>query len=262
MRFVGVEPAGHGVDSGEHGASISAGTDGVLHGARTRILQEPDGLITPAHSISAGLDYPGSGPEHAYLAAEGLATYESATDDEALAGFHAFSELEGIVPALEAAHVDRVAHARGRCGPARLQARSAYALWPRGQGRRDGEEDDALMKIFRFDKDSGKVLDRYGSSDVTIVPIAKGHQMYRITTAHFDPGGTIGQHLTGMPQVFMVLAGRGWVSGKSGGRVPISAGQAVMWESEEPHESGTEDGMTVVMLQAIDPQVQMSEPPG
>lgn len=105
VRLVGVEPAGHGVDSGEHGASISAGTDGVLHGARTRILQEPDGLITPAHSISAGLDYPGSGPEHAYLAAEGLATYESATDDEALAGFHVFSELEGIVPALEAAHV-------------------------------------------------------------------------------------------------------------------------------------------------------------
>jgi tryptophan synthase beta chain len=104
VKLLGVEPGGHGVDTDQHGASISAGTDGVLHGARTRILQEPDGLIRPAHSVSAGLDYPGSGPEHAYLAAEGLATYVSVTDDEALAGFHAFSELEGIVPALEAAH--------------------------------------------------------------------------------------------------------------------------------------------------------------
>jgi tryptophan synthase beta chain len=105
VRLVGVEPAGHGIESGEHGASVSAGTDGVLHGARTRILQEPDGLITPAHSVSAGLDYPGSGPEHAYLSARGLATYVSVTDEVALEGFRAFSELEGIVPALEAAHV-------------------------------------------------------------------------------------------------------------------------------------------------------------
>jgi tryptophan synthase beta chain len=104
VRLVGVEPGGYGVETDEHGASISAGTDGVLHGARTRILQEPDGLIHPAHSVSAGLDYPGSGPEHSYLNAEGLAEYTSATDDEALDAFHAFSELEGIVPALEAAH--------------------------------------------------------------------------------------------------------------------------------------------------------------
>ncbi len=104
VRLVGVEPAGHGIESGEHGASVSAGTDGVLHGARTRILQEPDGLITPAHSVSAGLDYPGSGPEHAYLSSQRLATYVSVTDDVALEGFRTFSELEGIVPALEAAH--------------------------------------------------------------------------------------------------------------------------------------------------------------
>ncbi len=104
VKLVGVEPGGAGIDTDQHGASISAGTDGVLHGARTRILQEPDGLIRPAHSVSAGLDYPGSGPEHAYLAAEGLATYVSVTDDEALAAFRTFSELEGIVPALEAAH--------------------------------------------------------------------------------------------------------------------------------------------------------------
>jgi tryptophan synthase beta chain len=104
VRLVGVEPGGHGIHTEEHGASISAGTDGVLHGAKTRILQEPDGLIHPAHSVSAGLDYPGSGPEHAYLNAEGLAEYTSATDDEALAAFHTFAELEGIVPALEASH--------------------------------------------------------------------------------------------------------------------------------------------------------------
>jgi len=104
VRLVGVEPGGLGVETKEHGASLSAGTDGVLHGARTRILQDPDGLIRPAHSVSAGLDYPGSGPEHAYLQASGLAEYTSVTDDEALAAFHAFAELEGIVPALEAAH--------------------------------------------------------------------------------------------------------------------------------------------------------------
>jgi tryptophan synthase beta chain len=104
VRLVGVEPAGRGLDTDEHGAALSAGSDGVLHGARTRILQEPDGLIHPAHSISAGLDYPGSGPEHAYLRAQGLADYVSATDDEALDAFRAFSELEGIVPALEPAH--------------------------------------------------------------------------------------------------------------------------------------------------------------
>jgi tryptophan synthase beta chain len=104
VRLVGVEPGGRGTDPGEHGASISGGTDGVLHGAKTRILQEPDGLIVEAHSVSAGLDYPGSGPEHAYLAAEGLATYASVTDDEALDAFTTFSQLEGIVPALEAAH--------------------------------------------------------------------------------------------------------------------------------------------------------------
>ncbi len=104
IRLVGVEPGGHGVDTLEHGASLSEGTDGVLHGARTRILQEPDGLIRPAHSVSAGLDYPGSGPEHAYLQASGLAEYTSVTDEEALDGFQALCRLEGIVPALEASH--------------------------------------------------------------------------------------------------------------------------------------------------------------
>jgi tryptophan synthase beta chain len=104
VRLVGVEAGGHGIDTDEHGAALTAGTDGVLHGAHTRILQEPDGLIHPAHSVSAGLDYPGAGPEHAHLRAEGLAEYVASTDDEALNAFRVFSELEGIVPALEPAH--------------------------------------------------------------------------------------------------------------------------------------------------------------
>ncbi len=134
VRLVGVEPGGHGVDSGEHGAALSAGSDGVLHGAMTRILQEPDGLITPAHSISAGLDYPGSGPEHAYMRAEGLAEYVSVTDEQALDAFSTFSKLEGIVPALEASHA--IAWLLSRAG--RLDAEIVLLLLS-GRGDKDME---------------------------------------------------------------------------------------------------------------------------
>ena len=103
VRLVGVEAAGEGLD-GRHGASITRGEPGVLHGARSLVLQDPEGLITEAHSISAGLDYPGVGPEHAWLAATGRATYETATDAEALDAFGALAESEGILPALEPAH--------------------------------------------------------------------------------------------------------------------------------------------------------------
>ncbi len=103
-RLVGVEAGGHGLESGRHGASVSRGVPGVLHGARSLFLQDEDGQILEAHSISAGLDYPGVGPEHAALAAEGRAEYHSATDDEALAGFQLMAATEGIVPALEPAH--------------------------------------------------------------------------------------------------------------------------------------------------------------
>ncbi len=103
-RLIGVEAAGLGLESGQHGASVTRGVPGVLHGARSLFLQDEDGQILEAHSISAGLDYPGVGPEHAALAAAGRATYESATDDEALAGFQLLSVTEGIVPALEPAH--------------------------------------------------------------------------------------------------------------------------------------------------------------
>jgi tryptophan synthase beta chain len=103
VRVTGVEAAGEGLDR-RHGASISRGAPGVLHGARSLVLQDDQGLITEAHSISAGLDYPGVGPEHAWLAASGRARYESVTDDEALGAFRALAETEGILPALEPSH--------------------------------------------------------------------------------------------------------------------------------------------------------------
>ena len=103
-RLVGIEAGGLGLESGQHGASVNRGVPGVLHGARSLFLQDEDGQIREAHSISAGLDYPGVGPEHAQLAASGRARYEYATDDEAIAGFQLLSVTEGIVPALEPAH--------------------------------------------------------------------------------------------------------------------------------------------------------------
>jgi tryptophan synthase beta chain len=102
--LIGIEAGGHGLESGQHGASVARGVPGVLHGARSLFLQDEDGQILEAHSISAGLDYPGVGPEHARLAAVGRAEYQSATDDEAIAGFQLLAATEGIVPALEPAH--------------------------------------------------------------------------------------------------------------------------------------------------------------
>lgn len=104
VEIIGVEAAGHGVDSGKHAASLNGGVPGVLHGNRTYLLQDNDGQITDAHSISAGLDYPGIGPEHAWLHEIKRVNYTSITDDEALAAFHATCRLEGIIPALETAH--------------------------------------------------------------------------------------------------------------------------------------------------------------
>ncbi|WP_298834494.1 tryptophan synthase subunit beta [uncultured Piscinibacter sp.] len=103
-RLIGVEAAGQGLDSGKHAASLSAGTPGVLHGNRTYLLQDANGQITETHSISAGLDYPGVGPEHAYLKDIGRAEYVGITDDEALEAFHRLCRTEGIIPALESSH--------------------------------------------------------------------------------------------------------------------------------------------------------------
>ena len=104
VRLVGVEAAGRGLESGEHAASLLRGTPGVLHGSFSYLLQDEDGQVHPAHSISAGLDYPGVGPEHSFLKDSGRATYVAVTDDEALEGFAMLSRLEGIIPALETAH--------------------------------------------------------------------------------------------------------------------------------------------------------------
>jgi tryptophan synthase beta chain len=109
VRMVGVEAGGKGLATGEHAAPLSVGRPGVLHGNRTYLMEDENGQILPTHSISAGLDYPGVGPEHAWLKDTGRAEYVAATDDEALEAFHTLTRIEGIMPALETAHA--VAHA-------------------------------------------------------------------------------------------------------------------------------------------------------
>jgi tryptophan synthase beta chain len=104
VRLIGVEAAGEGVDSEKHAATLTRGRPGVLHGAMSYLLQDSDGQVVEAHSISAGLDYPGVGPEHSYLKDNGRAEYYSVTDQEAIAALQRLSQLEGIIPALETAH--------------------------------------------------------------------------------------------------------------------------------------------------------------
>jgi tryptophan synthase beta chain len=114
VELVGVEAAGDGLDTDRHSASLSKGTPGVLHGSLSYLLQDEAGQVHPAHSISAGLDYPGVGPEHAYLKDSGRATYVAVTDQDALSGFALLSRLEGVIPALETAHA--VAWIAGQAG--------------------------------------------------------------------------------------------------------------------------------------------------
>jgi tryptophan synthase beta chain len=104
VRLIGVEAAGHGLESGKHAATLCTGKPGVLHGNRTYLLQDENGQIIETHSISAGLDYPGVGPEHAWLKDSGRAEYVAVTDDDAIRAFHDLCRLEGIIPALESAH--------------------------------------------------------------------------------------------------------------------------------------------------------------
>jgi tryptophan synthase beta chain len=104
VKLIGVEAGGLGLETGKHAASLSAGTIGVLHGNRTYLLQDANGQIQDTHSISAGLDYPGVGPEHAWLKDSGRAQYVAVTDDETLQAFHDLCRYEGIIPALESAH--------------------------------------------------------------------------------------------------------------------------------------------------------------
>jgi tryptophan synthase beta chain len=114
VQMVGVEPGGEGLHTSRHGATLGAGVPGVFHGQRTIVLSDDDGQICPAHSVSAGLDYPGVGPEHAWLRDSGRARYESVTDAEALDAFQWLSRTEGIIPALESAHA--VAYVRRLAG--------------------------------------------------------------------------------------------------------------------------------------------------
>ena len=110
VKLVGVEAAGKGIETGQHAATLAAGSKGVLHGASSYLLQDKNGQVTPTHSVSAGLDYPGVGPEHSYLKETGRAEYVTATDEEALEAFQWLACAEGLIPALESAHA--VAHAR------------------------------------------------------------------------------------------------------------------------------------------------------
>ncbi|RKH61477.1 tryptophan synthase subunit beta [Corallococcus interemptor] len=114
VRLVGVEAAGHGLDSGQHGASLTLGTEGVLHGSRSLVLQDEHGQIQEAHSISAGLDYPGVGPELAHLAKTGRMEVRTATDDDALSAFYEVARTEGILPALETSHAFAAARSLAR----------------------------------------------------------------------------------------------------------------------------------------------------
>jgi tryptophan synthase beta chain len=109
VRLIGVEAAGEGLETGRHAASLTAGAPGILHGSLSYLLQDEDGQVRPAHSISAGLDYPGVGPEHAWLKETGRAEYVAVTDAQALGALGLLARLEGIIPALESAHA--VAHA-------------------------------------------------------------------------------------------------------------------------------------------------------
>jgi tryptophan synthase beta chain len=144
VRLIGVEAGGRGIASGQHAATLSAGSPGVLHGNRTYLLQDEGGQIIETHSISAGLDYPGVGPEHAYLKDIGRAEYVSVTDTEALEAFHRLCRTEGIIPALESSHA--LAHAM-RLAPSLPQ-------------------DQQLLVCLsgRGDKDIGTVADLSGSS--------------------------------------------------------------------------------------------------
>ncbi|MGH2987234.1 MAG: tryptophan synthase subunit beta [Solirubrobacterales bacterium] len=153
VELIGVEAGGEGLESGRHGASLAAGSTGVLHGALSSVLADEDGQILEAHSVSAGLDYPGVGPEHAYLRDSGRARYEAVTDAEALDAFRELSRLEGIIPALEPAHA-----------VAWLLENPRPSTDPAAPGSATEEADgfDVLTLSGRGDKDLAEVVERLG----------------------------------------------------------------------------------------------------
>jgi tryptophan synthase beta chain len=156
VRLVGVEAAGRGIETGEHGASLTAGRVGVLHGCRTFLLYDDDGQIIPAHSVSAGLDYPGVGPEHAHLKDSGRARYVAVDDRQALRAFQEFSRLEGIIPALESAHA--IAHL-----DTLAQEAGGSAAWPKvavvclsGRGDKDVQQAEGLLQEMLDERAEGE----------------------------------------------------------------------------------------------------------
>ncbi len=161
VELIGVEAGGEGLESGRHGASLTAGRTGVLHGALSSVLADDDGQILEAHSVSAGLDYPGVGPEHAYLRDIGRVRYEAVTDDEALSAFRELARLEGIIPALEPSHA--VAWLLGN-SPARANKdRATSSTSPAGvRGSAEGRPYDILTLSGRGDKDLAEVVERLG----------------------------------------------------------------------------------------------------
>ena len=171
-RLIGIEAAGEGMDSGKHSASLQRGSPGVLHGNRTYVLQNEDGQVTETHSISAGLDYPGVGPEHAFLKDIGRAEYIGITDAEALSAFHHLCRTEGIIPALESSHA--VAYAM-KLAPT-LRADQSILVNLSGRG----------------DKDIGTVADLSGA-DFYDRPSMRGHTVKgAATAADFDASGAKG----------------------------------------------------------------------
>jgi len=141
VELIGVEAGGLGLSTGNHGASLARGTVGVLHGSKSLLLQNPDGQILATHSVAAGLDYPGVGPEHAYLKETGRARYETVTDKEALEAFELLSRLEGIIPALESAHA--VAYVK-RIAPG-LDKDEIIVINLSGRGDKDVEQASGII---------------------------------------------------------------------------------------------------------------------
>jgi tryptophan synthase beta chain len=178
VRIIGIEAAGEGVGSGRSAATISEGREAVLHGSRSIALVDDDGQVKPAHSVSAGLDYPGVGPEHAWLASTGRGTYLSATDEDALFGFRRTSELEGIIPALEPAH------AVGwllRHGKAELGDGARVILTMSGRGDKDVDE---VVEVAGWDVGVAKA---FGAASPGVQDAGDGTSV--------EPGGAAGTEL-------------------------------------------------------------------
>ena len=143
VRLIGVEAAGEGVETAKHAATLTKGRPGVLHGAMSYLLQDDDGQVTEAHSISAGLDYPGVGPEHSYFKDMGRAEYYSVTDTQALTAFQLLSQLEGIIPALETSHA--IAYLETLCP--QLSGSPKIVINCSGRGDKDVQ---TVAKVLKF----------------------------------------------------------------------------------------------------------------